>query len=189
MPLHRYHSRLNKLRRLPSPAKLRSGSLLAALRNPVATVAALATLGSVIACTPSYSGNRHLGVLPPQPPAALWLGAFRAAPVDSALRGAAAVTASSTPHWSHVLLSLSGARPATAYTWRLHSGRCTDAGPAIGPDSRYEPLVPFADGTAKVDTFVPGLLDPHETYSVTVSRQSAATSSTDGCADLVYGTM
>ncbi|MGI9089947.1 MAG: hypothetical protein ACR2GG_02450 [Gemmatimonadaceae bacterium] len=161
-------------------------------RRPNARLAvACATLLVVAtaACAPRNYRGSQLGVLPPQPPKPLWLGAFRAAPADSSLRGAVAVTLSSTPGWSHVLLSLSGARPAASYTWRLHSGRCSDNGPVIGPDERYDPLLPFADGTAKAESTVPGILTPSAPYSVTVTSQSEASPSTVACAELDYGSM
>lgn len=159
------------------------------LRNTVHLPLLAATLIAVGACAPHNYRGRQLGVLPPQPPKPLWLGAFRAGPADSSLRGAVAVTVSSTPGWSHILLSISGARPTATYTWRLHSGRCGDNGPTIGSDNRYEPLIPFADGTAKAESLVQSILTPSAPYSVTVTGQPDASAAPAACAELVYGSM
>lgn len=143
-----------------------------------------------VACAPrNYDNGGRLGVLPPQPPKPLWLGAFRASPADTSLRGAVAVTLSSTPGWSHVLISVSGARPSASYIWRVHSGHCAESGPAIGPDDRYQPLVPFADGTAKGESTIPMMLTPSAPYSATVTEQSGATLAAGACAELDYGSM
>lgn len=151
--------------------------------------AVIVALSIATACAPrSYRGSQ-LGVLPPQPPKPLWLGAFRAGIADSSLRGAAAVTPSSTPGWSHILISISGARPSATYNWRLHSGGCGASGPVVGPDDRYTPLLSFADGTAKAESIVPTLLTASTPYSVTVMSQSDAASTPSACADLVYGLM
>lgn len=154
-----------------------------------ATLLVVATTVATTACAPRNYRGSQLGVLPPQPPKPLWLGDFRAAPADSSLRGAVAVTLSSTPGWSHILLSMSGARPSASYVWRLHSGRCADNGPVIGPDERYQPLLPFADGTAKAESTVPGALTPSMPYSVTVTGQPGASSIAATCAELDYGSM
>ncbi|HEV2644545.1 MAG TPA: hypothetical protein VGT98_17665, partial [Candidatus Elarobacter sp.] len=96
-------------------------------RHPVTRVTILAAIVALAACRPYSALDNQLGVLPVPPPQPLWLGAMQP-PVDSALRGSVAVTQSATPRWSHVLVSIAGARPATTYTWALHSGRCADNG-------------------------------------------------------------
>lgn len=152
-----------------------------------AVILSLLTVAS--ACAPRYSRDRMLGVLPPQPPQPLWLGDFRPSGADSALRGAVAVTRSSTPGWSHILISIRGGTPGASYSWRIRSGHCTDSGPTIGPENRYDPLIPFADGTAKAEAVIPDMLSPSAPYSVTVSGQNSANLAPSGCAELVYGAM
>jgi hypothetical protein len=141
-------------------------------------VSAALTL-TIFGCAP-YAANEHLGVLPPAPPKPLWLGSTQP-PVDSALRGAAAVTPSATPNWSHVIVSLAGARPSATYSWTVNSGRCSDNGAVVGTADRYAPLVAFADGTATSEAVIPVMLTPSSPYSVHFAPGV--------CAELVYGTM
>ncbi|MGI8508306.1 MAG: hypothetical protein ACR2MQ_03180 [Gemmatimonadaceae bacterium] len=159
------------------------------MRSAVRLPLLAAALIAVASCAQHSYRGQQLGVLPPQPPKPLWLGAFRAGAAGSSLRGAAAVTLSSTPSWSHVLVSISGAHPAATYTWRLHSGRCGDNGPTVGSDDRYEPLIPFADGTAKAESLVQSILTLSASYSVTVTGQPDASAAPVACAELVYGSM
>jgi hypothetical protein len=149
-------------------------------------VITLASL-TAVACSQGYHEPVNLGVLPPQPPQPLWLGAVHPTTGDTALGEVAAVTSSSTPSWSHVLVSIKGAQPFTTYAWRLHSGTCSASGPIVGPDDRYTPLVPFADGTAASETTIPVVLAPTQPYSVVVMNPSGNGAS--ACADLTYGSM
>lgn len=136
----------------------------------------------VTACAHGYEASNQPGVYAPRGMEPLWLGSIQ--PVANAeLRGAAAVAPSSVPHWAHVLVSIKGATPASTYSWRLHSGRCTDNGPTIGPDDRYAPLIAFDDGTAAAESLLPTTLSASTLYSVTISGPAA------GCADLAYGSM
>lgn len=127
-----------------------------------------------------------LGVLPPQPPPPLWLGALQSR-TDTTLRGAVAVTPSATPDWSHILLSVRGARPGVAYVWHLRSGACDSGSSPIGPPNRFVPVVAGSDGTGATETSVPLELSSGQTYSVSV-RGNGATSDT-ACATLAYTRM
>jgi len=149
---------------------------------PCLTLVAAAAV--IAACTPGYADVNHLGVLPPTPPIPLWMGAVRpeAAP---AIRGAVAVTGMTTPNYSHVLVSISGAAPGQSYDWTLHSGSCGNVGAAI-PVNGY-PLVAFADGTAKAEGYAPTRLSPGTAYSVVIG--GAGSAPPPACADLAYGSM
>lgn len=116
------------------------------------------------------------------------MGAIRPA-ADSVMHGAAAVSIASTPHWSHLMVSIEGARPAAEYSWRLRSGRCSEAGAVIGPEDRYTPLIAFADGTATSQTAIPETLTPSTAYSVTIANTGSTGAPVAACADLAYGSM
>lgn len=156
--------------RLPSPSRL-------------AAVAALALLA---ACATGYPGPSGLGVFPPAPPRPLWMGAVRPEPSAPAtpLRGAAAVTTTATPGYSHVLVSITGGTPGHSYDWTLHRGNCTSVADAV-PVSGY-PLIAYADGTAKAEGYVTQPLSSSTPYSVVIGESGGAT---PACADLAYGAM
>lgn len=139
---------------------------------------------TVAACASGYDSQvNRLGVLPPPEPAPLWLGVLRSAG-DPALNGAIAATPSATPHWTHLLLSIKGGVPGAAYTWRLQSGTCGNAGGQIGPADRFVTIVPGADGTAATETTIPGTLSPDGSYAVTVSGGTNAANT--ACGELAY---
>jgi len=137
----------------------------------------------ITACATGYA-PKQLGVLPPTPPSPLWMGPVRPVAVP-AMRGAAAVTVSQTPNYSHVLVSISGGVPGQSYDWTLHSGSCGSVGAAL-PVNGY-PLIAYADGTAKADGYAPERLSPGTPYSVVIGAANAATP--PACADLAYGSM
>lgn len=154
-------------------------------RIPFAALVAIAGASiAATACAPRYPGPSGLGVLPPQPPSPLWMGAVRPE-ADASMRGAAAITTTPTPDYSHVLVSISGGTPGQSYGWTLHSGSCGSVGPAL-PVNGY-PLVTYADGTAKAEGYVPARLSPTAPYSVVIGTADAATP--PACADLAYGSM
>lgn len=101
------------------------------------------------------------------------------------MHGAAAITTTPTPDYSHVLVSIWGGTPGQSYDWTLHSGSCTSVGAAI-PVNGY-PLATYADGTAKAEGYVPQKLTPNASYSVVIGSGNAATP--PACADLSYGSM
>jgi hypothetical protein len=149
------------------------------------TLLALAAAGTMAAaCAPRYPGPSGLGVLPVTPPSPLWMGAVRPQ-TDANMRGAAAITATPTPNYSHVLVSIWGGTPGRSYDWTLHSGSCGSTGAAI-PVNGY-PLVTYADGTAKAEGYVPQKLIAGSQYSVVIGAQDAA--APPACADLAYGSM
>ncbi|MEO6778863.1 MAG: hypothetical protein ABI194_05355 [Gemmatimonadaceae bacterium] len=155
----------------------------------------LATAGIIIACaacaTGGYDAPNTLGVLPPQPPAPLWLGAVRGgtATIGGApISGAAAVTPSPTPGWTHVLLSLSDVTAGGIYSWSLRSGTCAAQGAVLGPADRYANFSIRADGSGAADAVVPAVLSPSAPYAVVASPVTQG-ASTSGCADLARGSM
>jgi len=147
---------------------------------------ALVTLAAVTlsACAPRYQQINTLGVLPPQPPRPLWMGAVRPE-TNASMRGAAAITTTPTPNYSHLLVSISGGIPGRSYGWTLHSGSCGNTGAAI-PTNGYA-LITYADGTARAEGYVPEKLSPNAPYSVVIGPADAATP--PACADLAYGSM
>lgn len=165
------------LRRIPRP-------LIAIAAGSIALVCATLVCAALAACAPGSQQFNRLGVLPPQPPRPLWMGAVRPE-ADPTMRGAAAITTTPIPDYSHVLVSISGGTPGRSYAWTLHSGSCGSPGTAIpvnGP-----PLVTYPDGTAKADGYVPQKLTPNTPYSVVIGSGDAATP--PACADLSYGSM
>lgn len=149
-------------------------------------LATIATLTLLAACATGYPGPSGLGVLPPAPPRPLWMGAVRPEPSAPAspLRGAAAVTTTLTPGYSHVLVSITGGTPGHSYDWTLHRGNCTSVADAV-PVNGY-PLVTYADGTAKAEGYVAQRLSSATPYSVVIAGNGGAT---PACADLAYGGM
>lgn len=128
----------------------------------------------------SRSGLNTLGVLPSTPVAPLWLGALTPNTAGTPLRGAAAITPSATPKWSHVLVSIQGGTPGTAYAWHLRAAPCGTPGDDIGPADRFPPIVPGPDGTAAAETSIPTILSATTAYSVVVDST---------CAPLAFGSM
>jgi len=145
---------------------------------------ALVSLACVVGCATSYRTSNTLGVLPPQPPQPLWMGAIHPES-NPAMRGAAAITATRTPGYSHVLVSIWGGTPGHSYPWTLHSGSCGSVGATI-PVAGY-PLATYADGTAKAEGSVSEKLTPNAPYSVVIGAADASTP--PACADLAYGSM
>lgn len=146
-------------------------------------LAIVAMLPLLAACATGYPGPSGLGVLPPAPPRPLWMGAVRPEAPASPLRGAAAVTATLTPGYSHVLVSITGGTPGRSYDWTLHRGNCGSVADAI-PVNGY-PLIAYADGTAKAEGYVAQRLSSATPYSVVIADGGA----TPACADLAYGSM
>ena len=141
-------------------------------------------VASAAACATPYRTSTKLGVLPPQPPRPLWMGPVRAES-SPGMRGAAAITATNTPGYSHVLVSIAGGTPGRAYDWTLHSGSCGSAGATI-PVAGY-PLVTYPDGTARAEGSISEKLTPNTPYSVVIGSADAAAA--PACADLAYGYM
>lgn len=161
-------------------APIRPSTLRAALRGSTTTLAA----ALLAACAPQYPGPNMLGVLPAQKPQPLWMGAVRPEG-DATMRGAAAITATPTANYSHVLVSISGGTPGSTYDWTLHSGSCGSVGAAIPVNG--SPLVTYADGTAKAEGYASEKLAPSTPYAVVIGTGSAA--AVPACADLAYGSM
>lgn len=138
----------------------------------------------VVACASPYRTSNTLGVLPPQPPRPLWMGAVRPES-NPGMRGAAAITVTRTPGYSHVLVSIAGGTPGRSYDWTLHSGSCGSAGATI-PVAGY-PLVTYPDGTAKAEGSISEKLTPNTPYSVVIGSADGAAA--PACADLAYGYM
>lgn len=153
-------------------------------RSRLPVLALASSIALATGCATGYPGPNGLGVLPPRPPSPLWLGTVRPE-ATPAMHGAAAVTVTPTPNYSHVLVSISGGDPGRAYGWTLHSGSCGSEG-AVIPVNAY-PLVVYADGTAKAEGYVPEKLNPGTPYSVVIGAADAATP--PACADLALSSM
>ena len=140
---------------------------------------------SCLACASSPDFSRSLGVMPlaPQPP--VWLGSVRslgATPVA----GAAAITRSQVPGWSHVLISLDDISSGGLYTWSLRSGSCGSQGAVIGPADRYGEFAIRPDGSGAADALVPFAPSTAQNYAVIATPVSSSANSAGACADLVY---
>ena len=150
---------------------------------------ALAAL-SVASCAPrAYDSFNTLGVLPPQPPTPIWIGAVRGSSA-AALTGAAAVTPSQTPGWAHVLISVANVSTSgSMYAWSLRSGDCSSQGSVIGPADRYADFVIRADGSGGAEAVVPlSLKSAGGPYTI-VATPVMAGSGPGACADLARSTM
>ncbi|MEO7217373.1 MAG: hypothetical protein ABI026_04200 [Gemmatimonadaceae bacterium] len=150
---------------------------------------AAAVVGACAACaSASYDTPNTLGVMPLQPPTPIWLGAIAAAGGSSAVDGAAAVTPSQMPGWTHIMLSLDNSTAGAVYTWSLRSGNCGGQGNIIGPSDRYARFNIHADGTGAVETVIPTTLSQSESYAVIATPVSPSTGSA-ACANLTRTTM
>jgi hypothetical protein len=162
------------------------------LRRFRAAALVAASCVSYAACaSTSYDAPNTLGVLPPQKPAPLWLGAVRG--TDGAVNaGAAAVTPSQIPGWTHVLISLEDRAAGGIYTWSLRSGSCAAQGAVVGPADRYGEFAIHADGSGAADALVPATLSPSDSYAVVATPAAPganAPGAASACADLSRGFM
>ena len=133
-----------------------------------------------------YDATNTLGVLPPQRPTPLWLGAIHGngpTPAGNMLAGAAAVTPAATPGWTHILISLNNVPVGGTYSWSLRSGSCGSQGGILGPTDRYADFSIRADGSGSAEAVVPVVLSPSSPYAV-VASPIARNSDVSGCADL-----
>ncbi len=152
-------------------------------------LAAAAVCAVASACaTQSYDFPNTLGVLPPPKPAPLWLGTIHGIGQGGGVSGAAAVTPSRTPGWTHVLVSLADTRASGTYAWSLRSGTCAAQGGIVGPDNRYADFVIHADGSGAAEAAVPETLSPSTSYVVVATPVAPATAPV-ACADLALGSM
>ena len=143
------------------------------------------------ACAPhdAYDFPNTLGVLPPQKPVPLWLGAIR----GSSQSGAASVTPSRVPGWENVMISIGDSQAGAMYDWSLRSGGCGSQGSVVGPADRYGTFTVRADGSGFAEATVPATLSPSASYAVVAtpvsSNAAAAGTATGACANLSLQSM
>jgi hypothetical protein len=157
--------------------------------NVLRRLAAVVAIGAVCAscATQFYDSPNTLGVLPAPKPVPLWLGAIHGTGTTG-VSGAAAVTPSPTPGWTHVLISIDNSVAGGEYGWSLKSGSCAAQGNVIGPTNRYADFIVRADGSGAAEATVPETLSPSASYAVVATPAASATTPA-ACADLVLRSM
>ena len=93
--------------------------------------------------------------------------------------GAAATTAA---------VNLTGATPGAVHPWHIHTGRCGDNGPIVGPPAAYPPLTVGADGTAAVNATVPVATPVSGNFYVNVHRSATEMGAIVACGNLAMTT-
>lgn len=87
-----------------------------------------------------------------------------------------------------VAVSLTGAAPGGVHPWHIHSGRCGDNGPIVGPPSAYPPLTVGADGMAAVNATVPVPTPVSGNFYVNVHRSATEMGAIVACGNLAMTT-
>lgn len=153
----------------------------------ILVVALAAAIGT--ACAPSaYDSPNTLGVMPLRPPTQIWLGAVGGSGNTTVINGAAAVTPSQIPGWTHVMLSIDNTVAGQVYSWSLRSGSCGSEGSVVGPTDRYSAFAIHADGTGAAETVIPTTLSQSESYAVIATPVSPGGASS-ACANLTRASM
>jgi hypothetical protein len=157
-----------------------------------AIIAALASASCLACATTTYDSPNTLGVLPRQPPTPLWLGAMHGSGNVAPVAGAAALTPSRTPGWTHALVSVNDAPVGGIYTWSVRSGNCGAQGSVVGPTERYGQFPIRADGYGAAEAEIPATMSPSGSYAVVATPAvpgATGGAATTVCADLTRGSM
>jgi hypothetical protein len=151
----------------------------------IAAVAAAVLLAAGCARTVKVQtdpGTGHVDVDMQRPGAAEgWRGTLNAVG-GSGVTGTATGT---TGHdMTHVVVSVSGARPGATLPWHVHEGKCGDASPpVVGAASAYPPLVVGADGTARAEAHLTFDLNEAKNYIINVHASPTDLGTIVSCGD------
>jgi hypothetical protein len=124
---------------------------------------------------------------PPVTMRAAWQAALAATPVWPSLAGTAQV--SDFGPYFIIEMGITGARPATVYSWRIYRGTCASVVVAADQHSSvqaYPNLTTDANGAVSVSRTISGPLDLSAQYHIRVSTV-AAPIAVVGCGSLARG--
>ena len=143
-------------------------------------VAALACSKAVKVETNPSAGKIDVDVQKPGVPE-LWKGTL-ASVGGSTVTGTA--TGSTAHDSSHVMVNIMGATPGATLPWRVHKGKCSDAGaPVFGDPSAYPPLVVGSDGRATATAHLGTKLNEAENYIINVHASPTSMGTIVACGD------
>ena len=98
--------------------------------------------------------------------------------------GGSATVAPSGAAATVATVNLTGAAPGAVHPWHVHSGRCGDNGPIVGPPSAYPALTAGADGAATVTATIPVATPVSGNYYVNVHRSATEMGAIVACGNL-----
>lgn len=101
--------------------------------------------------------------------------------------GTATVSSGDNAAQTRASVNLTGADSGAVHPWHVHSGRCGDNGPIVGPASAYPPLTVAGDGTATVTATLPFATPMSGSYYVNVHRSATEMGTIVSCGNLSVG--
>ena len=85
---------------------------------------------------------------------------------------------------THVVVTVTGARPGSTLPWHVHEGQCGQGMPPIvGPASAYPPLVVGSDGRATAEAHLTMDLNEAKSYIVNVHASPGNLGTIVSCGD------
>jgi hypothetical protein len=105
----------------------------------------------------------------------------------SSVTGSATAGPGETAEQTRASVTISGAEPGAVHPWHIHSGRCGDNGPIVGPASAYPPLNANAQGAASVTANLPYATPASGSYYVNVHRSPTEMGTIVACGNLSIG--
>jgi hypothetical protein len=105
----------------------------------------------------------------------------------STVTGTATTAPSDNAEQTRASVTISGAEPGAVHPWHIHSGRCGDNGPIVGPASAYPPLTASAEGAASVTANLPYATPMSGSYYVNVHRSPTEMGTIVACGNLAIG--
>jgi len=103
------------------------------------------------------------------------------------LSGSATVASGATGEQTRATVTLTGGEAGAVHPWHIHSGRCGDNGPIVGPAAEYTPLTVGADGSATVTDDLPFATPTSGSYYVNVHRSATEMGTIVACGNLTMG--
>ena len=123
---------------------------------------ALAALALGASLTATACASRQVEVVNTDSAAASAVSSMSSMTMTATLTPMGGATVAGTATASHgdaaefrSTVSITGATASATHPWHVHSGRCGDNGPIVGPASAYPPLQVDANGAATANATVP----------------------------------
>jgi hypothetical protein len=105
----------------------------------------------------------------------------------SSVTGSATAGTGDTAEQTRASVTISGAEPGAVHPWHIHSGRCGDNGPIVGPAAAYPPLNVNDQGAASVTANLPYATPMSGSYYVNVHRSPTEMGTIVACGNLTIG--
>jgi hypothetical protein len=105
----------------------------------------------------------------------------------STVTGSGTVAPGSTADQTSASVTLANAESGAVHPWHIHSGRCGDNGPIVGPASAYPPLNVGADGSSTASATLPLATPVSGSYYINVHRSPTEMGTIVACGNLSMG--